>query len=220
MTTALISHPACLQHAPPAGHPECPERLEAVLTALEAAPFKALLRVQASRADPNTLGLVHGREMVEAVFAATRQAQETNQSVAIDSDTIVSAGSEEAALRAVGAVMDGIDLVMSGKATNAFCAVRPPGHHAEPGQAMGFCLFNSVAIGAAYAREKYGVKKIAVVDFDVHHGNGTEAAFETEPDFFLCLHTPIPALPRHRRARPHGAPQQYFEPAAAEPRGL
>ena len=113
----------------------------------------------------------------------------------IDGDTVMSAGSAEAALRAAGAVCDAIDSVMAGEIDNAFCAVRPPGHHAEPGRAMGFCLFNNVAVGALYAREKHALGRIAVVDFDVHHGNGTQAAFETDGDLFYASTHQWPLYP-------------------------
>src|SRR5579863_3093669 len=148
MTTALFTHSACLAHDTGRHHPESPARLAAVLDALSSPAFAALDRREAPRATLEDLALVHPRAFVEAVLDAIPAAGHA----ALDPDTIISPGSGEAALRAAGAVCAAVDAVMAGEAGNAFCAVRPPGHHAEPERAMGFCLFNSVAIGAARAR--------------------------------------------------------------------
>lgn len=181
MTTALFTHPACLAHDTSRRHPESPARLTAVLDALSDGNFAALDRREAPRALREQLALIHPPRFIDAVLHAIP----AEGHAALDPDTIVSPGSGEAALRAAGAVVAAVDAVLAGEAANAFCAVRPPGHHAEPERAMGFCLFNNVAIGAAHAR-KLGCTRVAVVDFDVHHGNGTQAAFFNDGDFFYA----------------------------------
>jgi acetoin utilization deacetylase AcuC-like enzyme len=173
MTTLLYTHPACLEHDPGQHHPESPARLRAVLQALDAPDFTGLERREAPEATIDDIARVHPRRFAERLLAAVPQ----SGYVGIDADTIMSPASGQAALRAAGAVVAAVDTVVAGEADNAFCAVRPPGHHAEPGRAMGFCLFNNAAIGALRAREVHGLTRIAVVDFDVHHGNGTQARF-------------------------------------------
>lgn len=182
MTTLLLSHDACLDHQTSVGHPECPARLRAVLDALSGPQFDALEREEAPRATVEDIARVHPRSHVEDLLAS----MPTKGITHIDADTIMSPGSGEAALRAAGAVCRAVDAVASGQAQNAFCAMRPPGHHAEPQTPMGFCLFNNVAVGALYAREKYGLQKAAVIDFDVHHGNGTQAMFEADENLFYA----------------------------------
>jgi acetoin utilization deacetylase AcuC-like enzyme len=191
MTTALITHEACIGHEPPPGHPESPERLQAILAALEDGEFAGLLRVTAPKANRQALERVHGPDYVSEVLEAIPD----SGYVQFDSDTFGSPGSGEAILRAAGALVEGIDLVMKGKVRNAFCAVRPPGHHALSNRAMGFCLFNNVAVGAAHARAVYGLKRVAVVDFDVHHGNGTQAMFYSDPDLFFASTHQSPLYP-------------------------
>jgi acetoin utilization deacetylase AcuC-like enzyme len=180
MATALFTHPACIDHRPGAYHPERPERLEVILAALEAKEFAALARREAPRARRDQLALVHSTSYVDRVLSIIP----SKGLVRLDPDTAASPGSGEAALRAAGAVCAAVDAVMAGEVKNAFCAVRPPGHHAEPGRAMGFCLFNNVAVGALHARVKHALKRIAVIDFDVHHGNGTQAMFWNDADLF------------------------------------
>jgi acetoin utilization deacetylase AcuC-like enzyme len=180
MTTLLYTHAACLEHDPGQYHPECPARLEAVLSALSAAEFAALDRREAPQAALDDLVRVHPRQFVDRLLAAVPQAGH----VGVDADTVMSPQSGEAALRAAGAVAAAVDAVVAGEAANAFCAVRPPGHHAEPNRAMGFCLFNNIAVGALRAREVHGLARVAVVDFDVHHGNGTQARFWDDPSLF------------------------------------
>jgi acetoin utilization deacetylase AcuC-like enzyme len=191
MTTLLYTHPACLDHDTGPQHPERPARLKAVLAALEAEEFRALERREAPRATIEQIARVHPRGHVERVLAAVPR----EGLAAIDADTVMSPGSGEAALRAAGALCAAVDAVVAGEAANAFCAVRPPGHHAEPTHPMGFCLFNNVAIGAEQAREVHGLKRIAVVDFDVHHGNGTQAMFEADPDLFYASTHQSPLYP-------------------------
>ncbi len=191
MVTGLFSHAACLAHDTGEGHPECSERLQAVLAGLEAEDFLYLDRREAPRATADQLARVHPGDFVDRMLRAIPQAGLRY----VDGDTIVSPGSGEAALRAAGAVCAAIDAVMAGEIRNAFCAVRPPGHHAEPDQAMGFCLFNNVAVGALHARDRWGLRRIAVVDFDVHHGNGTQAAFEADADLFYASTHQSPLYP-------------------------
>ena len=180
MTTHLYTHPACLGHDPGTNHPECPDRLRAVLTALQAAEFSALEHHQAPLAEYAQIALMHPMEYIIDSLARIPQTGYAQ----MDGDTTVSPGSGDAALRAVGAVCAAVEAVMEEKAANAFCAVRPPGHHAERDLAMGFCLFNSVAIAAEYARRTYGLTRVAVIDFDVHHGNGTQHLFEADAGLF------------------------------------
>jgi acetoin utilization deacetylase AcuC-like enzyme len=191
MTTALITHPACLEHDPPPGHPERVERLKAVLDALGSKQFSGLQREEAPCATREHLALVHA----ENYIAAMLEPVPTGGYVVADADTVLSSGSADAALRAAGSTVHGVNLVMTGAVKNAFCAVRPPGHHAEPSQAMGFCVFNNVAIGAQHARSVYGLKRVAVVDFDVHHGNGTQAMFENDANLFYASTHQMPLYP-------------------------
>ena len=169
MTTLFYSHPACLDHQPGDHHPERPERLRAILERLSTPSYEALERREAPIADVHDLSRVHRAGYVDATLDAVPNEGRNF----LDPDTAVSPGSREAALRAAGACVAAVDAVMDGIADNAFCAVRPPGHHAEADRAMGFCLFNNVAVAALYARATHGLHRVAVVDFDVHHGNGT-----------------------------------------------
>jgi acetoin utilization deacetylase AcuC-like enzyme len=173
MSTLLITHPACLDHQTPPGHPERPERLRAIDRALEDERFQTLIRVEAPRASLETIALCHPMDYVTAVRDATPK----EGLVGLDADTTLSPGSFEAALRAAGGATYAVDEVMAGKAKNAFVATRPPGHHTETARAMGFCLFNNAAIAARHAQKKHGVERAAVVDFDVHHGNGSQDIF-------------------------------------------
>jgi acetoin utilization deacetylase AcuC-like enzyme len=180
--TILYTHPDCFGHDPGQGHPERPERLRAVLAALDHPDFAALDRREAPLGKLEDIARVHPAEFVSELLAAVPQ----NGRVRVDADTVMSPGSGDAALRAIGAVVSAVDAVLGGEAKTAFCAVRPPGHHAEPAQAMGFCLFNSVAAGAARAEAVHGLERIAIVDFDVHHGNGTEAMTVTRPGWLYA----------------------------------
>ncbi|MFO1372640.1 MAG: histone deacetylase family protein [Candidatus Competibacteraceae bacterium] len=185
MTTLLYTHPVCLEHDTGFGHPECSTRLTAILSTLKTPPFAALEWREAPSATVEQLTRIHTAAHVERIFARIPK----QGYGAIDGDTTLSPQSGEAALRAAGAVCAAVDAVLTGAADNAFCAIRPPGHHAEPHQAMGFCLFNNIAIGAAHARAAHGLERVAVIDFDVHHGNGTQAAFETDPAYlYISTH--------------------------------
>jgi acetoin utilization deacetylase AcuC-like enzyme len=199
VNTLLLTHPACLDHVPPPAHPESPERLVAILRALDGEAFADLTRVEAPRATREQIARIHPPATIDVIEAAMPASGARH----IDADTMVSPGSFEAALRAAGAVVAGVDAVMEG-AANAFCAVRPPGHHAEPAVPMGFCLFNNVAIGALHARAAWGCRRVAVVDFDVHHGNGTQAAFAADPDLFYASTHQSPLYPGTGAAREVG----------------
>jgi acetoin utilization deacetylase AcuC-like enzyme len=181
MTTILLTHPACIEHDMGPGHPESPDRLRAILEGLKSEAFNALDRREAPRAAIDQIARVHPREYVERILEIIPESGR----VQLDPDTAVCPESGEAGLRACGAVCAAVDAVMAGEASNAFCAVRPPGHHAEPSRPMGFCFFNNVAVGALQAREAHGLTRIAVADFDVHHGNGTQAMFWDDENLFF-----------------------------------
>lgn len=191
MSTALLSHPACLGHETPNRHPESADRLRAVLKALEADDFSPLLREAAPKATLAQLTGVHPNEFIDGILRMIP----TEGHAYIDADTPLSPGSFAAALHAAGAVVRAVDMVMLGQADNAFCAIRPPGHHAGSARAMGFCLFNNVAIGAAWARARWGLSRIAVIDFDVHHGNGTQEIFAPDADLFYASTHQSPLYP-------------------------
>ena len=200
MTTLLLSHPACLEHDPGPGHPESRARLAAVLAAMEAAEFAGLRREEAPEATRAELALVHPAPYIDQTLDAIPRSGYRR----LDADTVVSAGSGAAALRAAGAVVEGVRQVMDGRAHNAFCAVRPPGHHARPLQAMGFCLFGNIAIGALYARTQLRLARVAAVDFDVHHGNGTQEVFERDPALFYASSHQAPFYPGTGAAEERG----------------
>lgn len=191
MSTILYTHRACAEHDMGPMHPECPARLKAVLEALNADEFKALERREAPRAEIDQIARVHSRDYVDRLLAAIPR----SGLVQLDPDTAVCPRSGEAAVRAAGAVCAAVDAVIGGEAGNAFCAVRPPGHHVEPSRPMGFCLFNNVAIGAEQARAVHGLHRVAVVDFDVHHGNGTQAMFWGDKDLFYASSHQSPHYP-------------------------
>jgi len=183
LSTALLTHPDCLRHEMGEHHPESPERLRAVMQALSDAGLAGeLAMIEAPAAERRHLERVHAAEHIDLIHQAAPQ----HGYAYLDPDTSMNPRSLSAALRAAGAVVRATDLVMTGKAKRAFCAVRPPGHHATPGRAMGFCLFNNVAIGAMHALEEHGLDRVAILDFDVHHGNGTEDAFHDDPRVMLC----------------------------------
>jgi len=191
MTTLYYTHQACLGHDTGPGHPERAERLRAVHAALEGPDFAKLERRTPPRAETAWIERVHREEHVRGILDAVP----TTDYARLDPDTVISPGSGEAALRAAGAVVAAVDAVCAGEAKNAFCAVRPPGHHAEPSRAMGFCLFNNVAVGATRARSEHQLRRVAVVDFDVHHGNGTQAAFAADSGVFFGSSHQYPFYP-------------------------
>jgi acetoin utilization deacetylase AcuC-like enzyme len=183
LATALFTHPDCALHEMGEGHPESPARLHAVMAAIRDSGIAPRLSVrEAPAATREQLWRVHDEQYVDAVIAAAP----SRGYAYLDPDTSMNPKSLSAALRAAGAVVAATDLVMSGEASSAFCAVRPPGHHATPSRSMGFCLFNNVAVGAAHALETHGLQRVAILDFDVHHGNGTEDAFHEDPRVLFC----------------------------------
>ncbi|NMM44658.1 histone deacetylase family protein [Rhodospirillaceae bacterium KN72] len=200
MKTLLFTHPACAGHDMGDGHPEQPARLAAVLKALEGPDFAELERREAPMATRAHLLLMHPTVYVDGML----QVFPEEGHLQIDADTSLGPGSKEAALRAAGGVVAAVDAVMRGDAKRAFCAVRPPGHHAEPDRSMGFCLFNNIAIGAGHARQAHDLQRIAVIDFDVHHGNGTQAMFENEPLLFYASTHQSPLYPGTGKRRETG----------------
>ncbi|HUW37174.1 MAG TPA: histone deacetylase family protein [Rhodocyclaceae bacterium] len=192
MSTLVYTHADCLEHRPGPGHPESPERLRAVLRALQAPEFATLQWRDAPLGTREQLLLIHEPAFVDEVADLAP----TQGYVPLDGgDTVMSPGSWNAVMRCVGAACAGVDAVLSREANNVFCATRPCGHHAEPDRAMGFCIFNQAAIAAAYAYEVHGIERIAVVDFDVHHGNGTQAAFFDRPEMFYASSHQSPFYP-------------------------
>jgi acetoin utilization deacetylase AcuC-like enzyme len=191
MTTLVFSHPASLKHVMPAGHPERPERMMAVEKALSATEFAALLRREAPVGSLDHVALCHNEHYVEEL----RHVAPAEGIVYLDADTSMSPGTWEAALRGVGGAVAAVDAVMTGTADNAFVATRPPGHHAEINKPMGFCFFDHAAIAARYAQRKYGLARTAVIDFDVHHGNGTQDIFWADKTVMYCSTHQMPLFP-------------------------
>lgn len=186
MTTLFITHSVCLDHHPNDGHPECRERLEVILQAIAQPEFDVLKKIQAPKATFDDLLLAHTQNHIDFIFDQMPSGVALNF---LDHDTAISSQSGEAALYAVGAVLAATQQVIDGHANNAFCAVRPPGHHAHKTYPSGFCLFNNIAIGALAAIERHGMKRVAIVDFDVHHGNGTQDIMWDNPDvLFISTH--------------------------------
>ena len=190
-TTLVISHAACLAHDMGEGHPERPDRVRAIERALESEAFQTLARDAAPRADLDAIGRVHPQDYIEAIRAAAPK----QGLIALDADTSMSSGSFEAALRAAGGAVFAVDEVMGGKARNAFVSTRPPGHHAELATPMGFCFFNNAAIAARHAQRAHGAERVAIVDFDVHHGNGTQHIFWDDPTVMYASTHQMPHYP-------------------------
>ncbi len=171
MSIWIYTHPVCLEHDTGPGHPESADRLRALLKRLEESKINGMAWQEAPEATKTQLARVHDAAYIDAILARIPK----DGLSSIDGDTVISPASGQAALRSAGAAVAAVDAVMAGQTQRAFCAIRPPGHHAEPATAMGFCLFNNVAVAAAHARAEYHADRVAVVDFDVHHGNGTQA---------------------------------------------
>ncbi|MCB2129345.1 MAG: histone deacetylase family protein [Rhodobacteraceae bacterium] len=201
MSTLYLSHPAGRAHLTPTGHPEQVARLAAIETALAGPDFSTLIRAEAPLADAGEVLRCHTPQHLEAV----RRALPETGKVALDADTFMSPGSWEAALRAIGGAEAAVDAVLGGQAANAFLAMRPPGHHAERDRAMGFCLFGTVSIAAKYALDHHGLSRVAVVDFDVHHGNGTQDLLWNEPRAMFVSSHQMPLYPGTGRAGEVGA---------------
>jgi acetoin utilization deacetylase AcuC-like enzyme len=191
LSTLLVSDPIFLEHLVLPGHPERPDRLRAIEKVLAEPRFSTLLRRPAQTADMETLALAHDEGYVALIEASAPQ----EGFIRLDADTTMSPKSFVAASSAAGAVCLAVDEVVGGSVANAFCAVRPPGHHAERDRAMGFCLFNSAVIGARYAQRKHGVERVAIVDWDVHHGNGTQAIVWDDPSIFYASTHQMPLYP-------------------------
>ncbi len=189
MSVPVFSHSACLAHDTGPTHAECPARLAAVTAGLRDT-WPDLEWREAPRATRGQLLRVHCESLLHAVLET-----KPHERIWLDPDTILSPASAEAGLRAAGAVVAAVELVLNGEAKRAFCAVRPPGHHATSSAAMGFCLFNSIAVGAAHALDKFGLSRIAIADFDVHHGNGTQAIFDLEPRVVFASSHQMPLYP-------------------------
>lgn len=210
MTTLYLSHPDCLDHLLPAGHPESPDRLHAVGAALSGDAFTALGRAEAPLGTAAQAALAHGERYV----AHIEESRPDEGFVRLDADTAMSPGTWTAALRAVGAAVHAVDEVVAGRADNAFCAVRPPGHHAERAHAMGFCIFNNIAVAALHARAAHGIERVAIVDFDVHHGNGTQAIFWSDKNLFYGSTHQMPLYPGTGAPTERGAGNIFNAPLA------
>lgn len=191
MTTLLLTHPACLNHATPPGHPERADRLRAINQVLAADRFNPLVRGEAPEGNLDLVTLCHNDHYIEEI----RHLAPSSGVAYIDGDTSMSPGTWEAVMRGVGGAVAATDAVMSGAQNNAFLAVRPPGHHAETSRAMGFCFFDNAAIAARHAQRKYGIGRAAIVDFDVHHGNGTQEIFWADPTVMYCSTHQMPLFP-------------------------
>jgi acetoin utilization deacetylase AcuC-like enzyme len=191
MSTLYLCHPAALNHQPPAGHPERPDRIRAIERTLEHERFSTLHREQAPLGTPEMAALAHPKAYVDAIAeVAPKQGL-----VAPDPDTTMSPGTYEAVMRGVGAAVQAVDEVMTGRVKNAFSAMRPPGHHAERTRAMGFCFYNNAAIAARHAQEAHGAERVAIVDWDVHHGNGSQDIFWSDPSVMYCSTHQMPLYP-------------------------
>ncbi|MDB5566613.1 MAG: acetoin utilization protein [Tardiphaga sp.] len=189
--TLLLTHPACLDHATPPGHPERSDRLRAVAQVLGEERFNALVRGEAPEGSLDTVGLCHDGHYIDEL----RHVAPSSGLVYLDGDTSMSPGTWEAVMRGVGGAVAATDAVMKGTTTNAFVATRPPGHHAEINKPMGFCFFDNAAIAARHAQRTYGIARAAVVDFDVHHGNGTQDIFWADPTVMYCSTHQMPLFP-------------------------
>ena len=200
MTTAYISHSDFLRHEMGSHHPECPERIQAIEDQLILSRVDSFLkRIEPPLATTEQVELVHSADHVEYVTGHSP----TSGYFMLDGDTIMNSATLTVSLRAAGAAIAGVDAVMKGEVENAFCAIRPPGHHAEPTRSMGFCVFNNIAIAARYAISAYGIERVAIIDFDVHHGNGTEQIFRHDPRVLFCSSFEHPFYP-------------YTDPASTE----
>lgn len=196
MPTALITHGVCVQHEISPGHPECPERIEAIVSQLKQQQiYDNLVHSEAPAASIEHLLLAHPQSYIDLLHSSAPN----SGSVQLDADTAMNPYSLQAALRGAGAGVIAVDKVLNGEVDNAFCLVRPPGHHAERNQAMGFCFFGNVAVAARHAINAHGLERVAIVDFDVHHGNGTEDIVDGDPNILFCSSFESPFYPGNYR---------------------
>ncbi len=200
MTTLFVTHPACLDHVNPPGHPERAERLKVINALLDEPRFAGLDHMLAPEASFDAVALCHSEHEIGEI----RHRAPKRGFVHLDGDTSMSPGSLEAMLRSTGGAIAAVESVMVGSADNAFVATRPPGHHAEIGRPMGFCFFNNAAIGARHAQRKFGVGRVAIVDFDVHHGNGTQDIFWADKSVMYCSTHQMPLFPGSGAASERG----------------
>ncbi len=211
MTTLLLTHPAFLDHETPYGHPERPDRIRVVEKRLADPLFSGLLRAEAPRAEPEVATLAHPEAFVEAIVALAPD----DGLVQVDADTTMSPGTLEAVLRGVGAAVEATDRVVRREVANAFCAIRPPGHHAESATAMGFCFFNAAAIAARHAQRAHGLGRVAIVDWDVHHGNGTQEIVWADPTILYASTHQMPLYPGTGARSETGVGNVFNAPLAA-----
>jgi acetoin utilization deacetylase AcuC-like enzyme len=211
LATLLIEHPIFLEHEMPPGHPERVDRIRAVTQALSDPCFDDTIRREAPKAPVEATALAHDRRFVDLIV----ENAPSEGFVQIDADTFMSPGTLPAALHAVGGACLAVDEVMRGGATNAFCAIRPPGHHAESDSAMGFCIFNNVAIAARHARKAHGADRVAILDWDVHHGNGTQEIFWSDASVLYASSHQFPFYPGTGAASETGAGNIFNAPLAA-----
>lgn len=209
MSVLLLTHPDCLAHDMGEGHPECPDRLRAVLRALEAEEFADLLRDRPEEATRAHLIRVHPPDYVEAILGIRPAPGEM---VALDADTMMNHASARAALLAAGAAVRAVDEVCGGQARRAFCATRPPGHHAERRRPMGFCLFSNAVVAARHAQAAHGLARVAICDFDVHHGNGSQDCAQDDPSILFCSSHQMPLYPGTGAAEERGAGNIFNAP--------
>jgi acetoin utilization deacetylase AcuC-like enzyme len=209
VSVLLLTHPDCLAHDMGEGHPECPDRLRAVLRALEAEEFADLLRDRPEEATRAHLIRVHPPDYVEAILGIRPAPGEM---VALDADTMMNHASARAALLAAGAAVRAVDEVCGGQARRAFCATRPPGHHAERRRPMGFCLFSNAVVAARHAQAAHGLARVAICDFDVHHGNGSQDCAQDDPSILFCSSHQMPLYPGTGAAEERGAGNIFNAP--------
>jgi acetoin utilization deacetylase AcuC-like enzyme len=210
LATLLLHHPAFANHQTSPGHPERPDRYRAVEAVLGQQEFDALVRERAEVADLDATRYVHTNRYVDELEAA----RPNTGYVYLDGDTMMEPSTWEVVLRAVGGTLQAVDKVLDGEVRNAFVACRPPGHHAESERAMGFCLFNNIGIGARHAQKKHGLKRVAIVDFDVHHGNGTQEIFYSDPSVLYASTHQMPLYPGTGAARETGVGNIFNAPLA------